>query len=424
MASVNQLTAPRLLAYGSLRLPLALLELPLFVLLPNYYSERLGVELATVGTALFVTRLFDALLDPLIGDAIDRSRGRFHFRHWIWCSLPVMAIGFFCLMHPPRDQGSVALTAWLAIMSLVTYVGYSIASIAYQAWGASIAHDDVQRARVTGFREALGLFGVITAAIWLTPDHVSMLTTLFIAFALASAFCIRFAPRGPEAKIDQSSSGVFRRVTAALRNRQFRWLIAALIINGVATAIPATLVLFYVSDVLESPASAPLFLIIYFLAGALGMPAWIAMSASLGLKRTWLVGLAVAIFAFVWTLSLGAGDTTSFAVICLLTGLALGADLAMPPAMLASVIAANGDAGKNEGAYFGVWNFVIKLNLAGAAGIALPLLAALGYQPGVKNALSLILVYAALPCVMKLLTGIVLLLAPLPENPERQANLV
>jgi len=166
-----------------------------------------------------------------------------------------------------------------------------------------------------------------------------------------------------------------------------------------------------------------MFLIVYFLAGALGMPVWISMSASLGLKRTWLVGLAVAIIAFVWTLTLGAGDTTSYAIICLLTGLALGADLAMPPALLASVIAANGDAGKNEGAYFGVWNFVIKLNLAGAAGIALPLLAALGYQPGVKNSLSLVLVYAALPCVMKLFTGIVLLLAPLPENPEQQAKL-
>lgn len=420
---MSQVGAPRLLAYGSLRLPLALLELPLFVLLPSYYSEQLGVELATVGTALFITRLFDAFLDPLIGDAIDRSRGRWHFRHWIWLALPIMTVGFFCLMHPPGSQSTGVLAIWLAAMSLITYVGYSIASIAYQAWGASIAHDDTQRARVTGYREALGLFGVIMAAVWLTPDHVSTLTALFVSFALASAFCIRFAPRGLDARDLRSTPKLLTRVTAAIRNRQFCWLLAALIINGVATAIPATLVLFYVSDVLESAASAPMFLIIYFLAGALGMPVWIAMSASLGLKQTWMVGLAVAIIAFVWTLTLGAGDTTSYAIICLLTGLALGADLAMPPALLASVIAANGDAGKNEGAYFGVWNFAIKLNLAGAAGIALPLLAALGYQPGVKNSASLILVYAALPCLMKLLTGIVLLLAPLPENPERQAKL-
>ncbi len=93
-------------------------------------------------------------------------------------------------------------------------------------------------------------------------------------------------------------------------------------------------------------------------------------------------------------------------------------------ALLASVIAANGDDGKNEGAYFGVWNFVIKLNLAGAAGVALPLLAAMGYQPGVKASVSLILVYAALPCVMKLLTGIVLLLAPLPESSQSRVELI
>ena len=70
--------------------------------------------------------------------------------------------------------------------------------------------------------------------------------------------------------------------------------------------------------------------------------------------------------------ALGAGDTTAFTVICVLSGIALGADLALPPSLLADVI---GRRGRMEatGSYFGLWTLATKLNLALAAGIALPL---------------------------------------------------
>jgi glycoside/pentoside/hexuronide:cation symporter, GPH family len=60
-------------ALGFLRMPLALLELPLFVLLPKLYNELFGLSLATVGLVLLITRFFDAILDPFLGVWIDRS---------------------------------------------------------------------------------------------------------------------------------------------------------------------------------------------------------------------------------------------------------------------------------------------------------------------------------------------------------------
>ena len=80
-------------------------------------------------------------------------------------------------------------------------------------------------------------------------------------------------------------------------------------------------------------------------------------------------------------------------------------DLALPSALLAGVIAAEGDSGQHEGAYFGWWNFATKLNLALAAGLALPLLGWLGYTPGTRGEdglQTLGLAYAVLPCVLKL----------------------
>ncbi|MEA3395781.1 MAG: MFS transporter, partial [Pseudomonadota bacterium] len=104
----------------------------------------------------------------------------------------------------------------------------------------------------------------------------------------------------------------------------------------------------------------------------------------------------------------GAGDTLPFLLICMLSGLALGADLALPGALLSGLMARAGDLGQTQGAYFGWWNFATKLNLALAAGLALPLLGLFGYVPGTREPQALQalgLAYGLLPCVLKLLAA-------------------
>jgi Na+/melibiose symporter-like transporter len=182
-------------------------------------------------------------------------------------------------------------------------------------------------------------------------------------------------------------------------------------VNGVASALPATLVLFFIRDRLQLPAYEPLFLFSYFAAGALSMPFWVRAVARFGLSRSWLAGMLLAIVAFVWAAALGTGDLIAFVLVCVASGLALGADLALPGALLAGVIQRAGHSGHAEGAYFGWWNFATKLNLALAAGLALPLLGAFGYAPGAREPdalLSLALAYGLLPCALKLLAAALL----------------
>jgi Na+/melibiose symporter-like transporter len=95
----------------------------------------------------------------------------------------------------------------------------------------------------------------------------------------------------------------------------------------------------------------------------------------------------------------------AFFVICALSGLALGGDLALAPSLLADVIEEEeGGQGRAAGAYFGIWNFLNKMNLALAAGLALPLLAWLGYRPGTgaEGIGALSVTYALIPSALKL----------------------
>ena len=186
------------------------------------------------------------------------------------------------------------------------------------------------------------------------------------------------------------------------------------VLSGMASAVPATLVLFFIRDRLNAPALEPLFLATYFVAAAASMPLWTRCVARWGLPRSWLAGMLLSVAVFAWAARLGSGDVAGFWWVCALSGLALGTDLALPGALLTGLIAARGDRGQREGAYFGWWNLAGKLNLALAAGLALPLLQWLGYQPGSaspQGLQALTLAYAVLPCLLKLLAAAGLYLA-------------
>lgn len=96
--------------------------------------------------------------------------------------------------------------------------------------------------------------------------------------------------------------------------------------------LPATLLLFFVHDRLQSTTAwEPLFLGSYFLCAALAIPLWLRLVASIGLVRTWGLGMLLSIAVFVFAAGLGAGDTTAFLVVCALSGVALETgDLALP----------------------------------------------------------------------------------------------
>lgn len=402
---------PRLAAYVPFAAPLMMTALPLAILLPKFYAERTGVALSAIGIVLLATRLLDAFVDPLLGSWVDAQKTRGSYARPILVATPLLALGFVLLFLPPAQGAGVAL-AWLAATLTCAYLGYSLASIAYQAWGAELAHDDAGRARVTAAREGVGLLGVLVGGALPALAGYGVLSALFVALLLVGVtLLLRAAPRPPARGVPVPGSA-FTQFTVPLATAPFRWLLAVFTLNAIAPAITATAFQFFVLDRLQLPeAQVGLFLALYFVAGAASMPLWVRGARRFGLHRAWLGGMVAAVAAFVWAVLLGAGDAAAFAAICVLSGLAFGADLALPPALLARVIDANGHGGQREGAYFGLWNFVNKLCLALAGGIALPLLEALGYTPGARDPAALealAVTYAAVPCVLKLVAAALL----------------
>lgn len=389
------------LSYGALGLPLAFVALPLYVVLPAHYAAEFGVPLALLGAVLLGARLADALVDPWIGRVVDRLFHHSARRVWLvgLAMGGVLAAGFAALFFPPV-QGTAALLAWCAALLLVTYFSYSALSVAHQAWGAMLGGSAGQRAGVVAWREGFALVGVLVASVLPSVAGMGVTATVFAVLLAVGLWALGRAPQPRSAPVLRDPSQV-----RPWRVGGFRRLLLIYLLNGIASAIPATLVLFFIRDRLQAAAYEPLFLVLYFAAAALAVPLWVRAVARFGLAPSWLAGMLLAVAAFVWAATLGSGDVLAYALVCAASGIALGADLTLPPALLAGVIQRAGHQGRSEGAYFGWWNFATKLNLALAAGLALPLLQLAGYEPGTRDAqglAALTLAYCLLPCVLKL----------------------
>jgi glycoside/pentoside/hexuronide:cation symporter, GPH family len=402
------------LAYGMLGLPLAFVALPLYVILPNHYAREFGLPLAVLGAILLGARLFDALIDPLLGRLIDRlfARSAAAVLTLGAAAALLLALGFSLLFFPPQlaQRTPTALAAWAAATLILTYAAYSALSVSHQSWGAMLGGNEAQRSRIVAWREGLGLVGVVLASITPVALGLPATTALFFIALTLGWLAWRRAPRPIAQAVHADQLRDKGAIWRPFKISAFRRLLAVFLLNGIASAVPATLVLFFIQDRLQAPpALEPLFLGSYFLCAALSIPLWLAVVRRIGLARAWLVGMALAIAVFGWAAQLQAGQTLAFAVVCALSGVALGTDLALPGALLAGVIQASGQSGRAEGAFFGWWNFATKLNLALAAGLALPLLGLFGYAPGVRDAGALdalVVAYCVLPCLLKLAAAV------------------
>ena len=401
-------------AYGLLGLPLAFVALPVYVHLPNVYAQQYGVPLAALGGVLLLSRSVDALVDPWLGrwgDALYRHSWRAVFLAAVLLALAV-ALGFMALFFPPALTGA-GLLVWVGAALTLSHLAYSGLGILHQAWAARQGGGGIAQSRWVAWREGFALVGVLLAsalpAIW----GWALTTALLVIMLVLGLFAWQ---RVAKNALTSDASLTPNQATSSLwqpwKYAGFRRLLLVFMLNGLASAVPATLVLFFVQDLLQAPkAMEPLFLGLYFATGALSFPLWLKLIDRMGLLRTWATGMALSVLAFVGVVGLGAGDTTGFLLVCALSGMALGADLTVPGALLNQLIDRCGERGRTDGAFMGWWNLATKLNLALAAGLSLPLLGLWGYAPGQQGAdavLALGLAYGLLPCVFKLLAGMAL----------------
>jgi len=408
------MTYPRVSLYA---LMLAAAGIPLYIHLPRFASVNLGLGLGAVGAILLAIRLVDLIQDPLIGWAIDRwPRAQSVFA--VTAALG-LAIGFpllFSLAPGP------SVTTDLVLILILLFSAYSLGMILLYGRSATLADSPTPRALMTlaAYREVGMLGGVILAAMAPAllaamgaraqgyPSFGVFLGALAIATALLTLPIWRRTPL-PGDRLSLQGLGQ----SGALK------LLALALVNSLPVAITSTLFLFFVEDRLQLPDRAGPLLILFFLSAGISVPLWSRIAQATGPKRTLLIAMPLAILGFIGAAFLAPGNLVGFAVICVASGAALGADMVILPAMFSVVLTR---AGLKPSLAFGIWSFAGKLGLALAAFATLPLLERNGFTPGGTNSAdalaALNISYAVIPCILKLGALAMVLALPTEDQPQ------
>lgn len=372
--------------------------LPIYIHAPKFYVDEFGVSLAALGTVLFVLRLLDFVQDPALGWLSEKTR---HYRGtMVAAAVAVLAmamVGLFAVTPP------IAPMWWFALMLTALFSAFSFLTISFYAQGVSTAEAMGPKGhlKLASWRETGALLGVCTAAV--LPTLLLGTGAPFVGFSLG--FCLLCVAalvfmRGQWGASEAPESVGFGVV---LRDAQAKRLLILALVNATPVAITSTLFLFFVESRLEAPGMEGPLLLLFFLSAAASAPLWGRIARGIGAKRALLIGMLLAIVTFIGASLLGAGDVALFALVCVGSGAAMGADLTILPAMFARRMA---KIAPTAGQAFGLWSLMTKFTLAFAAIALLPLLEARGFETGTTNppeALALLTVlYALVPCALKL----------------------
>lgn len=405
-----------ILQYSFLALPLAFAGLPLYVHAPDFYTRELGLSLGLIGVILLMIRLFDAVQDPVIGYLSDKHASR---RFAIVSAGAAMLVaGMAAVFYGP--QFSVPTAAWFALSMILATTGFSIVTINLNMIGGFWHDEPRQRTRISAWREAFALMGLLVASVLPSAlqnykpadEAFEIMFWVFGAIMIAGfimfvRFMSRISPSHKITKPDTKGRLSFLPILVGPDRHFF----GVCFLTHLAAALPGVMVIFFIRDYLGAENLTGLFLFLYFAAGAALMIVWVKLADKIGKEKAWLASMMLAIVTFIWAYFLQPGDVVAYGIICVLSGMALGADLALPPAILADrVTRQKTEAEATQ--YYALIAFIPKMAIAIASGAAFLLLDRLGFIVGAENSdevmHGLIILYALVPCIIKLVAAIYL----------------
>lgn len=332
-------TRKHLFQYSFIALPLAFAGLPLYVHIPDLYTRDLGMNIGLIGAILLVIRLFDAVQDPVIGYVSDR----FYKQRYmiITAGFAALFVGVGAVFYGPHF--AVPTAVWFAMSMICATLGFSVLAINMNMIGGFWSDNKEQRTRISAWREAFGLVGLLVAsvlpALFLqNMSAESSFQNMFwvfavlavCGFALFSLF-VRYLVADGNAvmKPVKDSADIARKFAFwKILIGPDRHFFGICFLTHIAAAMPAALVMFFIRDYLKEEEFAGAFLFLYFLSGAVLMGLWVKIAEKTGKERAWLASMILAVLTFAWSFFLNEGDAFAYGVICVLSGLALGADLA------------------------------------------------------------------------------------------------
>ena len=373
-----------------------------------YAIDELGLDPAAIGWIWFISKVWDAISDPLVGHWSDSTESRWGRRRpWLIGSAFPLALTALALWTPPRGLDGTALIAWVGVVFLAFFTAYPAFEVPRLALGAELSQQRSERNRICGTRQVVGTIGMFGAAVfgvdYALRGRTEAGTQALIAGLLVAILVVAAITRLPPERKEfqgRSAENPWQAVGGVFRNPHARLLLIVFFIESLGSGGIGMLVPFVTKYVLKMPDVTGQMLAFYMTPALLAVPVWVMLARHFEKRHLWLVAMVMGGAGFGMIFWLEEGDWWWMAISGAIAGTAGACGNTLGQALKADVIDydeyVTGE--RKEGAYFATWNFVRKL-AGGAVGLLVGIvLSAVAYEPNaveqteaVKDAMRLLM---------------------------------
>ena len=369
------------IAYGMPGLGAGYMYLLMSLYVMKFSTDVLLIAPAVMGVIFSISRIWDAVSDPIAGYLSDRTTFKFGRRRtWMLISFIPISFGFLAVFSPPESMQGQSLDLWMMVAILSFYSAITLLNVPHMALGAELSEDYHERTRLFGVRHIGFTLGSILALVSMSlliseennPDgDVRQLAGSLAFYAIGAMslmifFAVSKLKENPEFqnRVNKNPFKAFRDVWI---NPHAKILIIVLFIENLGGAVIGVLTLYVTQYIVEAPAWAPLIIFAYMLPSALSVPLWIPLSRRFGKIRLWVFSLAFTGISFGGIFIIPFLESVSDRLIVMFIGAALGGMAAgcggaIGPSVKGDVIDYDEylTGERKEGSYFAALNFVFK----------------------------------------------------------------
>ncbi len=367
-------------AYGAPGIGAGYMYLLLGLYIMKFSTDVLLIAPAVMGTIFGISRVWDAISDPMVGYLSDRTQTRLGRRRtWLLFSILPVSGMFIWVFSPPVALEGFALSLWMAVGVIGFYTAATIFIVPHMSLGAELTPNYHERSRLYGLRHAFFTAGSILALLsmhlLITAEQEGEAAVRFVAFELSAIAAVvtavligyavfRLRERSDfQGRVNPKPLGAFKDVW---KNVHARLVLIVSFIEYIGSAVIGILTLYIAQYVVGRPELAVLFILSYMIPSSFSVPLWLPLSRRFGKIRLWMFSMMLTGVSFGGMASLPflpdefkVATITFFAIFA---GLAAGCGGTIAPSVQSDIIDYDEymTGERKEGSYFAAFNFVHK----------------------------------------------------------------
>lgn len=359
-----------------------------------FFTNVAGIPAGLAGSILLVSKVWDAVNDPIVGVLTDRTESKKWGRRLPWLLYGAVPFGFFAfLLWIVPTFGGNPLGPWYlfwyyVVIGALSQIFYTVVNLPYTAMTPEMTQDYDERTQLNSFRFAFSIGGSILSLILakvifeqVEGRQAQYLTLAGVCSVIAIAalyWCVLGtrrriltfeAKRRPRSR-ETSQSPVqqfFEEVKIAFGNRPFQFVIGIYLCSWLAVQITASIIPYFVVNYMGlKDADVPTVLIGVQGTALAMLFVWSFLSKRIGKRAVYFMGSGFWIIAQAGLFLIKPDQTGLLYVLAVMAGLGVSVAYLVPWSMIPDIIELDElqTGYRREGVFYGFMVLLQKLGLA------------------------------------------------------------